>query len=374
MDASNDGPPAGLARVERMALLGELLAGSVHEINNLLQSVMGLAQMEVLRMKDGAVSESLAKIIVTSSRASRMTRALLRFARGSDEKGAARVQDCLQNVLDLFGHRIEASGCRRFVSEIETSLRTVAMSGSGLELVLANILKNATDALGDAREGKIRVTATDRDNRVAISIWDSGPHILEEHMELIFEKFFTTKAPDAGTGIGLYSCKCLVDAAGGSLTATNEPAGGVTFTVELPVAPDVAAKADQGRAIAKHILKGRRVLVVDDNESVLEVMGLIVKEYGGAKVTTCASARDALQMLDEESFDAVVLDLRMPGMSGEQLFGSLSEEHRGRVIFLTGDTATETVQDFLTKTGRPALFKPVAVDELLQTVLTVALN
>jgi len=83
---------------------------------------------------------------------------------------------------------------------------------------------------------------------------------------------------------------------------------------------------------------------------------------------------DALQILDEESFDAVVLDLRMPGMSGEQLFGSLSEEHRGRVIFLTGDTATETVQEFLARTGRPALFKPVAVDELLQTVRKVALN
>jgi CheY-like chemotaxis protein len=376
MDASSDGLPAGPARVERMALLGELLAESVHEINNLLQPMMGFAQVEAPRVKDEAASRAFVQILAAATKASRMTRALLQFARGSDRKGSGRLQDCLRNVFDLFGHHIDASGRYRFVREVDKSVPAVAMASADLELVLANILKNATDALGNAREGEIRVTAAVREGRVAINVWDSGPQIPEAHMDRIFERFFTTKASDAGTGIGLYSCKRLVEAVGGSLTAMNEPDGGVTFAVELPVAADTAAaaKPEQGVGIAEHLLKGRRILVIDDDKSVLEVMEFVVEQVGGAKVTTCASARDALRILDEESFDAVVLDLRMPGMSGEQLFGSLSEEHRGRVIFVTGDTATASIRGFLSESGRPALFKPVGVDELLETVLAVALN
>jgi len=264
--------------------------------------------------------------------------------------------------------------CRVLASELE------------MQQVFVNIINNAYDALrgsGPAPELIIRTTAGDE--AIAIHFLDNGPGIREPHR--VFEHFYTTKEVGKGTGLGLSISHAIVQSHNGRILATNRPEGGACFAISLPALASSSAlettpmpvAAAGAAAIAGTPAGGAprlpqlaaSVLVVDDEPSVLE-LELTILESAGASGIGARSGAEAVSQLQRRSFDLVVSDLKMPGqVSGEDLFRWVQANRPDaaqRFVFVTGDTVSESTQQFLEKTGRRFIQKPFSIEDYLATL------
>ena len=196
---------------------------------------------------------------------------------------------------------------------------------------------------------------------IRIEIEDTGAGIPANLIERIFNPFFTTKPTGSGTGLGLSISLGIVREHEGRIWAENAPQGGARFVVEIPVTePRTSVELTAVPHVQPTGSDRLRVLVVDDEASVR----VSLQRYLAGKghdVETTASGEDALVRLKASKYDAVILDMRMPDLSGEQIFERLRSNdptHAERVIFTTGDLVNEQMRRFLDGTGRPCVSKP----------------
>ena len=199
---------------------------------------------------------------------------------------------------------------------------------------------------------------------------NNGPGVPEGLRPRIFEPFFTTKEVGGGTGIGLAFAHRIVASHGGALTL-GDGGEGATFRVALPLAPETAAIASAPSAPV--VGTGRRVLVVDDEADVAEMLARMLTRRG-LVARTATGGREALVLAAAERFDAVVSDMKMPCMSGEALHAELARLDptlAARTVFMTGDALTARVRDFLARSGRPHVEKPVAAADLIECLAEV---
>ena len=355
-----------------MAILGELTAEVIHEINNLMGGISGYAQIGLSRQKESDSADSFGKILECVKLASSLTKNLLSFKTPPVSGSPGDIEKAAAMVLDLFRFRTKPEAGIRIIWDPVRPLPNVALPTADLQLVLANLVENALDAVREFPPGLVRLTAEKTGNELTIGVWNSGPAIPEDDIEKVFAPFFTTKLDGSGTGLGLSVARRIIAQAGGEIAATNIESGGVLFSFALRLAsPEVQARSSDEAAPPPR-LDGRHVLVVDDEETARNVLKLMVSSMGGATVDAAASGHEALGLLQHKTFHAVLVDLIMPGLSGQQLYYSLPRPVQRRVVFVTGDTGSPATKDFLAATGQPALFKPVDLGELLRTLQNVA--
>lgn len=355
--------------LERMALLGEMFAEAAHEINNLMGAACAYAELELSRA-DLEESRSHVPMILDLTRlAGELAMNVLHFSTPV-AGGVGDVEEAVKAVLGLYAYR-----CRkgmRMATDFARPLPPVALPAGHLLLALANLVRNALDALEGATDPCISIAAEKRGGSVAVRVWNSGPPIAPEVLRKLFGRNVTTKRAREGTGLGLSIAHRLVTEAGGTLIGTNAPEGGVAFVVTLPAALLPAAPpAPRAGNRVQPVLKGRRILVIDDDDSMRNVLQLVLSEMAGGEVRACASGEEALRRLDTEAFDAVVLDLRMPGLSGQDTFERMPASVRKRVVFITGDALRATTSSFLAMTRQPALVKPIAHSDLVEAIRRV---
>jgi CheY-like chemotaxis protein len=231
-----------------------------------------------------------------------------------------------------------------------------------LQQVFLNLLTNAEQAMERLPRQAHRLTVRTRRNGdgVRIEIEDTGPGIPANLLERIFNPFFTTKTPGAGTGLGLSISLGIVREHEGRIWAENVPGGGARFVIELPVVAARASGEFAAAAPAPHQSDRLKILVVDDEMSVRVALQRYLAARGH-DVEATASGQDALQRAGATAYDAVILDMRMPDLSGEELYRELEArdpETARRVIFTTGELVREPMRRFLDSTGRPCIPKP----------------
>jgi PAS domain S-box-containing protein len=230
-----------LTQSEKLAALGEFVAGIAHELNNPLQGVLG--HLELLRAT-GAFPKSLRPEIRTiyreADRAAKIVRNLLVFA-GSRRltRRSASLNAILQKVLAL-----RAAACRaadiEVVRHYDEKLPRVQGDALLLHQALLNIVMNAEQAVAaTGRPGRIQISTAvpSEGNRVVVKVQDTGVGISADALSRIFEPFYTTKDVGKGTGLGLAIAYGIVQEHGGQIVAANHPGGGAVFTVELPAKP-----------------------------------------------------------------------------------------------------------------------------------------
>ncbi len=362
-----------LIQSEKMSAIGQLVSGVAHELNNPLAGISAFAQLLLSEKRFPPDQRTAAEMIYAEARrASRIVQNLLTFARQhKPERTPTSVNQVLDDTLELRGYELRVRGIdvqRDYAEQVPDTMADAHQ----LQQVFLNLITNAEQAMERSERDKQRlIVRTRRSGEVVrIEIEDTGPGIPPNLLERIFNPFFTTKPTGSGTGLGLSISLGIVREHEGRIWAENAPQGGARFVIELPIvtprttgefqtAPPVAAVTDR-----------LHILVVDDEASVRVALQRYLSSRGH-EVETTASGKEALARVREDAFDAMIIDMRMPDISGEQLFQELKARdpaNADRVIFTTGQLVDDSVRTFLASTGRPCVPKPfefTAFDQVL---------
>ena len=359
-----------LQQAERLSAVGELVSGVAHELNNPLTVIRGYAQLLQGREEARWASRELGAITEHAERAACIVRGLLTFAR--EHPPAYQEVDLnavLQSVLDMRGRQLVTSGIR-VVLELAPDLPRIWGDPYQLQQVFLNVLLNAEQALAETgRGGEVRLRTTlEADGSVLAIVQDDGPGIRADIADQIFDPFFTTKGDHQGTGLGLSICYGIVNAHGGRIWAESTEGHGATFYVSLPASAPVppAPTASREQPEREQPPPGRRLLILEDEAEIAQVMARYLERLG-YHVVIAHEAQAALDALEQQDFDLILTDLKMPGMNGQEFYAHLCRNRpplARRVLFVTGDTVSPDTQRCLSRSGRPLLAKPFSLDEM----------
>jgi CheY-like chemotaxis protein len=373
---------ADLAVRERLATMGRLAAGVAHEVNNPLTFAM-------LNLE--GVTRALASGTAGEEQRPRLLEML-----GHIQTGLERVSRVVQDMRTI--SRVDAPPTSSVsvgrvityaASVAAPEARTRAMldvdvpdalyvrgDEARLGQVFVNLLMNAAQSIpeGEPAANRVEVRAKRLGDEVEVTVVDTGSGIPEAVRAHLFEPFYSTKAAGAGVGLGLSICQAIVTSFGGTIAADKTTGHGTCFRVRLPCADTADAPRGAVSTTAQVAPRRWRTLVVDDEPMLRSVVQQMLSPQ--SDVVAAESVDAALAVLASgAAFDAILCDIVMPKRSGMEFY----EELTGRfpkmvdhVGFITGGVLDNTIEDFLETTGRPRVYKPFSVTELVETVRALA--
>lgn len=362
-----------LVQSEKMGAIGQLVSGVAHELNNPLASITAFAQLMISDGNLTAEDHHATEVIASESRrAARIVHNLLTFARQHKaEKTYADINQVIENTLELRSYDLSVRGIQIERSYADPPPSTM-VDAYQLQQVILNLVTNAEQAMAGVERAHHRLTVrTRRDGEtVRIEIEDTGPGIPPDSLERIFNPFYTTKAVGHGTGLGLSISLGIISEHGGRIWAEKAPAAGAKFCVDLP---RVAPPAGSESSVSAPVLappRGLRILVADDEAPIREALSRFL-EKSGHVVVAVDSGSSALAAVRTQVFDTIFLDIRMPDISGQNVFEQWQNERpelARRVVFITGDIVGADLQRFLSGTGQPFIAKPFDLEVVLQVL------
>jgi PAS domain S-box-containing protein len=357
---------------EKMIAMGELLASVSHELNNPLSVVVGQTLLLQETVDDPAIAARAERIGNAADRCARIVKTFLSMARQqSQEPVPSDPNNLIEMALELTSYSLRGSNVEVLFRETP-NLPQVLVDPDQITQVLTNLIVNAENALRKVdRVRQLRITSRHdvHGNQIIIKVKDNGPGIPSEIRRRVFEPFFTTKEVGEGTGIGLALCHRLIDANGGRIKLARHSVVGASFVIRLPavsgeVKADASAPATQTSAVSL------KILVVDDEPGVSELVSDILKVDGHAPVIA-NNGKTAFEYIQQQEFDLVLSDLRMPEYDGLWLFQQL-KDHRPdmleKLAFITGDTLGSEISTFLNASDRPFIEKPITPTDVRELV------
>lgn len=361
-----------LRKSEKLAAIGQLISGVAHELNNPLSSILILVETLLQDVRPLEDTEALTTIRDQAQRSRAIVRDLLSSARGGPvRRQVTNVADLLQRTARGLAPQVEELGGELQLS-VEDSLPELSMDPTAIAQVITNLVVNAAQAAKEA--GRVRLRARANSNRLEIVVEDNGPGIAPDDFSRLFEPFFTTKPPGVGTGLGLAVSRGIVEVHQGTLMAENIPGAGARFTLSLPIPENVATVA-AGAPVPATAARGgaRRVLIIDDEPSIRMALRrfFVKRDWVVDEASDGGAALRALLAPDAPEYTLVVSDLRMPGLSGIALHDRLVAERPGivkRMIFSTGDVASQDAREFIDRVEAPVLQKPFELATLDETI------
>ncbi|MEM9192436.1 MAG: response regulator [Myxococcota bacterium] len=397
-----------LYHANRLASIGQLAAGVAHEVNNPAAFITAnlSAERELLEDLEGVLSRLRVTLGAEFGPAVR-ERVDAIFAQGN-VLGALREATTigLENAEGIERIRSIVADLKAFSRIDEASIRWVDMNdvvdaactitrnevrhraeliidakpvplvaGDHARLcqVLINLLVNAAQAItkGTTEQNYVRVATRSDGDYISVEVADSGSGVAPENQDRLFQPFFTTKARDDGSGLGLALCAETVRKHHGQITFTSALGEGTSFVVRIPVDTGLRPSLVPRSPTQQPSDRKARVLLVDDEASIRRAFTRIIgREH---TVVDAANGEEALALLlgDETPFDLILCDLMMPGVDGVELYQRLLEHDAAlaqRIVFMSGGVFTERANRFLTETSAMVLEKPIAKERLLGIV------
>ncbi len=326
-----------LLQAEKLRAVGEMASGVAHDFNNALTIILGNIQLLLFNARSEDEKETLRTIERVAKDSARTVKRLQEFTRNKVQQRLYKldINAIVKDAIEMTKPKWKDDAQARGVSiEVVSVLREVPCSGgnvSELLEVITNMIFNAIEAMPDG--GRIELETFERNGKVFIQVRDNGIGMTEEVRQKVFEPFFTTK-PFSNSGLGLSMSYGIIRRFGGEIAVESEPGRGTTFTISLPVRSGIEEETDLGFSIEEG--KGVRVLVIDDEELVREVLfqALSRARY---HVTLASSGEEGLRLFKEQPFDMVLSDLAMPGVSGWEVCRRIKEiSPRTPVAMITG--------------------------------------
>jgi len=357
---------------EKMALMGQIVAGIAHELNNPLTIVKGHTELMLMKGVDEQHQQTLGRIHDGADRASKIVRNLLTFARQKrPERKLTDINNIVMKTIDLRAYELKVSNIE-LVTKLKPVLPSTQCDPHQLQQVLLNLIVNAEQAMLDANgKGQLTIRTALQDNMIQIAVEDNGPGISTDNMRRVFEPFFTTKPVGKGTGLGLAICQGIIAEHGGRMNVGSTPGQGATFTVELPVVTGVASEQPaHASKPAENQARTHKILVVDDEVHMRDLFMEILKA-DGHEVAAAVNGDEALKLVDRQPFDLVVSDIKMPEVDGPALYEELKKRNSplvSRMLFVSGDLMNGLTLKFVESCGRPWIAKPFEVSVVRETV------
>ena len=398
-----------LVQKEKMAAVGQLVSGVAHELNNPLQGVLGYAEFLLAGRPASGDTEELRAIRDNANRAAGIVRNLMTFASPSaSARSWHEMNRVVRDAVAIREPHLQTAGINHRVDGADR-LPLVYIDRARLENVLVNLIQNAEAAIAARRAGHApnalvpnrapgEIVITTRwwggPDRILVEVADNGSGLKDEDLSRVFDPFFTTREVGQGTGLGLSICYGIVREHGGKMAARNAALGGAVFTVELPVMAESLATASAAAASATPtdvaggapvqsvaaILplpleidatpRRRTALVVDDEESNAALVRRVLAG-AGYEVESTTLSRRALVMIERSAYDCVIADVKMPDLSGPELYRRVCQirpEMARRFVFITGDIDGEDTAEFLDQSLCSYFMKPFNLQRLTAAV------
>ena len=361
---------------EKSALLESLVGGIAHEINNKLSPIIGYADLmshEVRQLNTTADLEHYCMIIRDSAAESaKIIRQLLQLSRPHKvEMSRCDLKQIVQDAVNLLRFRLRDLGCQVTMSLPSNECWLMADAGQ-IKQVVINLVLNAADAMEGRpnRQLHLRVLLSGKHFHLLVS--DTGHGIKPEHAARIFDPFFSTKAPDRGTGLGLSVCYSVVRQHNGEISVAETSDQGTTFKVTLPCGEASSAPVRSPRFLpsdADNTFHSCRILIVDDEEYVSGLVQEALRLKLGCQVDKALDGTKAIERICKTDYDLIISDVRMPMLDGFGLLDWLKANRPAlvsRFIFITGDAGSVELNQRLETSELTVLRKPFDVETLLQ--------
>lgn len=369
---------AQLRHVQKMEAVGTLAGGVAHEFNNLLQAVLGSA--ELLRMaidRDSAEQSEIQSILDAAKRGGTLTRQMLTFSRRGalwTEKLPVNLNDIVTNVRTMLNRTLPKNITIRL--ELAPDLKKIKADADQLQQVLVNLAMNSVQAMPNGGEINIRTsncarTKTNTPDHVCLSFGDNGHGMDQPTLDRIYEPFFTTRGVGKGTGLGLSVVFGIVKEHLGDITCASQPGVGTRFDIHLPVVGEARTTPRIPIVAPAHDPAGPATILVVDDEEPLRKALLRVLGRMGYQVLAAPDAPSALKTFADASRtpDLVVLDLGLPGMSGWECLEQLRIMNpAARVLVATGYGGDDLEERARALGAAGILMKPYDLAALVEKV------
>jgi PAS domain S-box-containing protein len=377
--SERDDAEAALRRVQKMEAVGQLTGGVAHDFNNLLTVIIGALDLIQRHPKDEGRRERMIEAALGAARrGERLTQQLLAFSRRQALKPElAAVDELLADSEPLLRRAVGEAVTLTVAPGAPAALSLI--DPSQFEAAVMNLVVNARDATPPG--GVIRVETqacalrageaedAPAGDYLCVSVHDTGEGMDAETVARVFEPFFTTKEPGRGTGLGLSQVYGFARQSGGAVVVESAPGKGATVRVYLPLAEAGAERAaDAPEALAAPQGPARRVLLVEDDASVGEMVEAMLTDLGH-EVMRAEAAAPALSILKRsERIDLMLTDLIMPGgMNGVELAHAAVALRPGLPVILTSGYTGETL-GAATEAPWPLLAKPYPAEALAAVI------
>jgi PAS domain S-box-containing protein len=371
---------SSLLQAQKMESLGLLTSHIIHDFNNLLSGIMGYASLLEKKIADNPkVKKYVTTIINSSERASTLINQLLNFSRKKmAEKEIININDLIKESLDFLAMNLKMLNLDIQLYQSQILLQA---DKTKISLILINLIINARDAMENAPRPilRIRTDLVDINNQsnlldgqyALIEISDNGSGISRENQKKIFEPFFTTKGQGRGTGLGLAIVREIIKDYNGHIEVDSEIGQGTKFKILLPVfQQEIFQASAQEEPEPAAPLEGL-VLLIDDEEVVREIGSDMLKALG-LKCLTAANGTEGIEIFKKNSAEIklVLLDIEMPGISGEKVFRILKELNPEIKILIASGYGREYLEAEIFK-GKITDFipKPFKMEQLSYQVI-----
>ena len=370
---------------QRMEAIGTLAGGIAHDFNNILAPILGYTELALTRVSPhDPVAADLQQVTRAALRAKELVAQILAFNRQSPkERRPLQPHLVVKETLKLL--RASLPSTIEIREEISSECGAILADPTQLHQIIMNLCTNAyqsmrenggvlgvslTNMIIGKEDCKVISTELAPGEYVLLEVSDTGCGMNRATMARIFEPYFTTKATGEGTGLGLSLVHGIVKSHQGQITVYSEPDRGTNFHVYLPRVAEAPALAT-GAVCRETIPTGtERLLVVDDEKQITEMLQLILQNLG-YQVTVSGNSREALALMEQapDAFDLLITDMTMPGLTGFELAKKVMVIRPGLpVILCTGFSELINKEQAQAVGIRAYLMKPVSVRELAQTM------
>ncbi|MDJ0810037.1 MAG: PAS domain S-box protein [Desulfobacterales bacterium] len=370
---------AEFQHARKMEAVGTLAGAIAHNFNNLLMAIQGNVSLLLLDTEeDDPRLEEFQKIQEHVENGSQLTSQLLGYAR----KGKYRIRglDLNELITRTVATFRKTHPAITVAANRGNDLHTIAGDRSQLEHVLINIFKNAADAMPEGGELFIKTMNVNHEQirrrnykikpgeYVLTMVADTGVGMEQKTRRRIFEPFFTTKELGRGTGLGLASAYGIIKGHGGYIDVDSQRGYGTTFFVYLPAS---SRKVEEIGYKDQSVIQGSGcILVVDDEPSVLDISGRMLKKLGFQVLEAC-SGRDAIRVFRENlaKIDLVILDMIMPDLGGGEVYDRMRDIQPGvKAILATGYSIDGEAARILKRGCDGVIQKPFSIDRLSRMI------
>jgi PAS domain S-box-containing protein len=373
-----------LRQAEKLSALGQMISGVAHELNNPLAVIKGYLEL-ILAHHDlpPQTKADLEKVAKESNRASKLVRNFLTFGREQQaHREMVNMNELIQRITELRKFDILIAGVDLSLELAPTPPQTEA-DPDQIQQLVNNLLTNALQAMVESPQPrKLQIRTQLSSDILKISVEDNGPGVPPELETKIFEPFFTTKEVGTGTGLGLSIAHGIMADHHGRIFYQQSSMGGAGFVLEFPLVANAAQsvpiqQAGQDVIVSLHNSQiiPAQILVLDDEKGIAELLCEMLSVIGH-QPTLCLSSPQALDLIQQRHFDAILSDYRMPVMNGQEFYNALMTKNPDlaqRIIFLTGDVMNLETQTFLDSIHNPHISKPFQLTHI-QTVLNEVLS